>query len=106
MTREDTAASESFAQRKDGGSLWGGRFEEGLAPEMVPFNLSLGIDSVPLAHQRVSNALMTRFSHVTSPRRDRIVGTPYLYPHDLQSLDRDRQRIGNSSYLPHAPERW
>jgi len=26
------------------GSLWGGRFEEGLAPEMVPFNLSLGID--------------------------------------------------------------
>ena len=45
MTREDTTASESFAQRKDGGALWGGRFEEGLAPEMVPFNLSLGIDS-------------------------------------------------------------
>lgn len=26
------------------GSLWGGRFESGMAPEMVPFNLSLGID--------------------------------------------------------------
>jgi argininosuccinate lyase len=25
-------------------ALWGGRFEEGMAPEMVPFNLSLGID--------------------------------------------------------------
>ena len=25
-------------------SLWGGRFESGMAPEMVPFNLSLGID--------------------------------------------------------------
>ena len=24
--------------------MWGGRFEEGMAPEMVPFNLSLGID--------------------------------------------------------------
>ena len=28
----------------DGTSLWGGRFEGGMAPEMVPFNLSLGID--------------------------------------------------------------
>ena len=27
-----------------GASLWGGRFSEGMAPEMVPFNLSLGID--------------------------------------------------------------
>jgi argininosuccinate lyase len=27
-----------------GESLWGGRFNEGMAPEMVPFNLSLGID--------------------------------------------------------------
>ena len=27
-----------------GGSLWGGRFEGGLAPEMVPFNVSLSID--------------------------------------------------------------
>lgn len=26
------------------GALWGGRFEEGMAPEMVPFNLSLAID--------------------------------------------------------------
>jgi len=26
------------------GELWGGRFDEGMAPEMVPFNLSLGID--------------------------------------------------------------
>jgi argininosuccinate lyase len=25
-------------------SLWGGRFDSGMAPEMVPFNLSLGID--------------------------------------------------------------
>jgi len=25
-------------------ALWGGRFDEGMAPEMVPFNLSLGID--------------------------------------------------------------
>ncbi|MDH3272208.1 MAG: argininosuccinate lyase [Gemmatimonadota bacterium] len=25
-------------------ALWGGRFEEGMAPEMVPLNLSLGID--------------------------------------------------------------
>ncbi len=29
----------------EGGSLWGGRFAEGMAPEMVPFNLSLGIDA-------------------------------------------------------------
>jgi len=28
----------------EAGALWGGRFEEGMAPEMVPFNLSLGID--------------------------------------------------------------
>jgi argininosuccinate lyase len=28
----------------DAGALWGGRFEEGMAPEMVPFNLSLGVD--------------------------------------------------------------
>lgn len=26
------------------GALWGGRFDEGMAVEMVPFNLSLGID--------------------------------------------------------------
>jgi len=25
-------------------ALWGGRFEEGMAPEMVPLNLSLGVD--------------------------------------------------------------
>jgi argininosuccinate lyase len=31
-------------ETKDGASLWGGRFEEGLAPEMVPLNLSLRID--------------------------------------------------------------
>lgn len=29
---------------EDKGALWGGRFDEGMAPEMVPFNLSLGID--------------------------------------------------------------
>ncbi len=29
----------------DGGALWGGRFEGGMAPEMVPFNRSLGIDA-------------------------------------------------------------
>ncbi len=28
----------------EGKSLWGGRFDEGMAPEMVPFNLSLSID--------------------------------------------------------------
>lgn len=28
----------------DSGALWGGRFEAGMAPEMVPFNSSLGID--------------------------------------------------------------
>jgi argininosuccinate lyase len=27
-----------------GSSLWGGRFDEGMAPAMVPFNLSLGVD--------------------------------------------------------------
>jgi argininosuccinate lyase len=26
-------------------ALWGGRFEDGMAPAMVPFNLSLGVDS-------------------------------------------------------------
>ena len=29
---------------EEGKSLWGGRFDSGMAPEMVPFNLSLGID--------------------------------------------------------------
>ncbi len=29
---------------KDAASLWGGRFEEGMASEMVPLNLSLGVD--------------------------------------------------------------
>ena len=29
---------------EESGALWGGRFEEGMAPEMVPFNLSLGVD--------------------------------------------------------------
>ena len=28
----------------DGEALWGGRFEEGMAPAMVPLNLSLGVD--------------------------------------------------------------
>ncbi len=28
-----------------GGSLWGGRFEGSMAPEMVPFNLSLSVDA-------------------------------------------------------------
>jgi argininosuccinate lyase len=41
-----TARSEGGAGAADAaGSLWGGRFEEGMAPEMVPFNLSLGIDA-------------------------------------------------------------
>lgn len=30
--------------RDDGKALWGGRFEGRMAPEMVPFNLSLGVD--------------------------------------------------------------
>jgi len=30
--------------REEAKSLWGGRFEGGMAPEMEPFNLSLGID--------------------------------------------------------------
>ncbi len=29
----------------DRGGLWGGRFDGGMAPEMVPFNLSLGLDA-------------------------------------------------------------
>lgn len=29
---------------KDGKSLWGGRFDQGMAPEMVPLNLSLDVD--------------------------------------------------------------
>ena len=35
----------SDAEKEEAGGLWGGRFEEGMAPEMVPFNLSLGIDA-------------------------------------------------------------
>ena len=30
---------------KDGTALWGGRFEGGMAPEMVPLNLSLDVDA-------------------------------------------------------------
>jgi len=45
MANKNTDPPESSGQRQDGALLWGGRFEEGLAPEMMPFNLSLGIDS-------------------------------------------------------------
>lgn len=33
------------ASDKEGKALWGGRFEGGMAPAMVPLNLSLGIDA-------------------------------------------------------------
>ncbi len=32
-------------KEKSAGSLWGGRFESGMAPEMVPLNLSLSVDA-------------------------------------------------------------
>ncbi|MDX1493886.1 MAG: lyase family protein, partial [Longimicrobiales bacterium] len=33
------------ANENEGKALWGGRFEGGMAPEMVPLNLSLGVDA-------------------------------------------------------------
>jgi len=34
----------SDSDAHEGGSLWGGRFDGGMAPDMVPFNLSLDVD--------------------------------------------------------------
>ena len=44
MTRDRDASRPEPAGGGGAGSLWGGRFEGGMAPEMVPLNLSLGID--------------------------------------------------------------
>ncbi|HUP52231.1 MAG TPA: argininosuccinate lyase [Longimicrobiales bacterium] len=45
MSRDrDASRTGSPAGGAAGGSLWGARFEGGMAPEMVPLNLSLGID--------------------------------------------------------------
>jgi len=41
----DSQVGETHASNsEDSGALWGGRFEEGMAPEMVPLNLSLDVD--------------------------------------------------------------
>ena len=45
MSRDrDASGTGSPTGGAAGGSLWGGRFQGGMAPEMVPLNLSLGID--------------------------------------------------------------
>ena len=45
MSRDrDASRAGPSAGSAAGGSLWGGRFEGGMAPEMVPLNLSLGVD--------------------------------------------------------------
>ena len=41
---DDNSASPPTDRSEFAGSLWGGRFEEGMAPEMVPLNLSLHVD--------------------------------------------------------------
>lgn len=44
-TPESAPVMTSRSQRAQEGTLWGGRFERGMAPEMVPLNLSLDVDS-------------------------------------------------------------
>ena len=44
MSRDRDASRGAEAGGAPPGSLWGGRFEGGMAPEMVPLNLSLGVD--------------------------------------------------------------
>ena len=39
-----TAAESPAGTPSSGGALWGGRFRSGMAPEMVPLNLSLDVD--------------------------------------------------------------
>jgi argininosuccinate lyase len=47
VSDRDDAPQESAQPSGEAASkaLWGGRFEEGMAPEMIPLNLSLGIDA-------------------------------------------------------------
>ena len=46
MSRDETHPPEGIgAADTGGGALWGGRFEGGMAPEMVPLNRSLGVDA-------------------------------------------------------------
>ena len=44
MSRDRDASPKGSPTGGAAGSLWGGRFEGGMAPEMVPLNLSLGVD--------------------------------------------------------------
>jgi len=45
MTQYETGRpADERRPQTDGGALWGGRFEGEMAPEMVPFNLSLDVD--------------------------------------------------------------
>jgi len=44
MISEDTQPASGRHGEGDGATLWGGRFEGSMAPEMVPLNRSLGVD--------------------------------------------------------------
>jgi argininosuccinate lyase len=44
MTPDRPIHDPGAGSHQDAGALWGGRFEDGMAPAMVPFNRSLGVD--------------------------------------------------------------
>jgi argininosuccinate lyase len=44
MTTDRPIHDPGAGSHQDAGALWGGRFEGGMAPAMVPFNRSLGVD--------------------------------------------------------------
>lgn len=44
MTKDGDKGASGPGKGEEAKALWGGRFESGMAPEMVPFNRSLGID--------------------------------------------------------------
>jgi argininosuccinate lyase len=80
-----------------GGSLWGGRFEGGMAPEMVPLNLSLRVDGrlwrEDIAASKAWARSLAGAAVLTEEERDVL----------LEGLDAVGQRIRDAG-LADAPE--
>lgn len=62
----------------EGAALWGGRFEHGMAPSMVPLNLSLDVDRVLWRHDIVGSRAWARA----------LGGAGVLTPDEVSELER------------------